>query len=66
ARALVEAHAVRGKLSATDLLVADSTRSVSGQVLPLNRADEIRVADAAVMVTEVAENGVVHVIDTVL
>jgi uncharacterized surface protein with fasciclin (FAS1) repeats len=48
------------------LLVADSTRSVSGQVLPLNRADEIRVADAAVMVTEVAENGVVHVIDTVL
>jgi uncharacterized surface protein with fasciclin (FAS1) repeats len=66
ARALVEAHAVRGKLSATDLLVVDSTRSVSGQVLPLDRADEIRVADAAVMVTEVADNGVVHVIDAVL
>jgi uncharacterized surface protein with fasciclin (FAS1) repeats len=66
ARELVESHAVRGKVLATDLMFADSTRSVNGQVLPLNRADAIRVADATVMVTEVADNGVVHVIDTVL
>jgi uncharacterized surface protein with fasciclin (FAS1) repeats len=66
ARRLVEAHTVRGKVSATDLLVADSTRSVSGEIFSLDRADTIRVADANVMVTEVADNGVVHVIDAVL
>lgn len=66
ARELVESHTVRGKVSATDLMIADSTRSVSGELLPLDRVDAIRIANATVMATEVADNGVVHVIDAVL
>lgn len=66
AREFLAAHIVPGRLSATDLMYQDYAKALTGNVLPLRAAAELRVADARVVATEAAENGVVHVVDAVL
>jgi hypothetical protein len=60
-------HVVPGKVTASDVLGLDRLRTLGGPDLAVDATDRLRVGEASVLRPDVeADNGVIHVIDTVL
>ncbi|MCL1472779.1 fasciclin domain-containing protein [Argonema antarcticum] len=60
-------HVVSGKLMKTDLAKVDSVISVEGSPIKIDCADGFEVKNATVLAPDIeADNGVIHVIDTVI
>lgn len=63
-------HVVPGKVMASDVMALEngtSVQTVGGQNLTINNVDGVKVNNANVVQTDIeADNGVIHVIDTVL
>jgi uncharacterized surface protein with fasciclin (FAS1) repeats len=66
-RLILEYHVVSGKVMAADVVNMDSAPTVQGSSLKIDASNGVKVNDATVVTPDVeAENGVIHVIDTVL
>lgn len=66
-RQILEYHVVSGKVMAADVVKTDSVETVEGSSLKIDASNGVKVNDATVVTPDVeAENGVIHVIDTVL
>ncbi|MGD8413356.1 MAG: fasciclin domain-containing protein [Candidatus Latescibacterota bacterium] len=60
-------HVVSGEVMASDVVKIDKAEMLNGQYVTINAKDGVMVNDAKVIKTDIkAENGVIHVIDTVL
>jgi uncharacterized surface protein with fasciclin (FAS1) repeats len=60
-------HVVPGKLMAADVMGLDSTTTVQGGTIAIEKNGGVKVNDASVVQTDIeADNGVIHVIDTVI
>jgi uncharacterized surface protein with fasciclin (FAS1) repeats len=60
-------HVVPGKLMKADLEKVDSVTSVEGSPIRIDCSDGFEVKNATVVAADIeAENGVIHVIDTVI
>ena len=60
-------HVVEGNVKAEDVVKLQSAKTLQGAELAINAADGVRINDANVIKADVtADNGVIHVIDTVL
>jgi uncharacterized surface protein with fasciclin (FAS1) repeats len=60
-------HVVSGKLMQTDLATLDSVTSVEGSAIPIHCGNNFEVKNATVIAPDiVADNGIIHVIDTVI
>ncbi len=65
--AILTYHVVPGKLMASDVVRSSQLQTVQGQSLTVSTEGGVRVNDANVIQTDIeADNGVIHVIDTVL
>ncbi|NEV65109.1 fasciclin domain-containing protein [Thiorhodococcus minor] len=62
----VASHIVPGVVSTTELMQKQSISTLSGQSLPVSMPGQLQIGDAKVAKTIAAENGIVHVIDSVL
>lgn len=66
-RQILEYHVVSGKVMAADVVKSDSVETVEGSSLKIDASNGVKVNNATVVTPDVeAENGVIHVIDTVL
>lgn len=60
-------HVVPGKLKQEDLAKVDSVTSVEGSPIRIDCSDGFEVKNATVLAADIdADNGVIHVIDTVI
>ena len=60
-------HVLAGKVGATDVKKLTTAKTIQGQDVTVTSTNGIKVNDAKVIQTDIAcENGVIHVIDTVL
>lgn len=60
-------HVVSGEVMAADVVKLDKAKMLNGQFVVINTEDGVKINDATVIKTDIkAENGVIHVIDTVL
>ncbi len=60
-------HVVAGKVLAEDVVKLTSAKTVEGGTLTIDTSNGVKVNDATVTQTDIlADNGVIHVIDTVL
>jgi len=60
-------HVVPGKLMKADLAQVDSVTSVEGSPIKIDCSDGFEVKNATVIAPDIeADNGVIHVIDTVI
>jgi uncharacterized surface protein with fasciclin (FAS1) repeats len=60
-------HVVQGDVRSDDLIQIDEAPTFEGSVLAIDNSDGVRVNDANVLQQDIlADNGVIHVIDTVL
>lgn len=60
-------HVVSGKVMAADVVKLTSAKTVEGSDVKIDAANGVKVNDATVVTPDVAaDNGVIHVIDTVL
>jgi|SRR5579883_67906 uncharacterized surface protein with fasciclin (FAS1) repeats len=60
-------HVVPGKLKASDLAQLNKLTSVEGSEIPIDTSEGFEVKNATVIAPDIeADNGVIHVIDTVL
>lgn len=60
-------HVVPGKLMKSDLEKVDSVASVEGSLIPIDCGQDFEVKNATVIQADIeADNGVIHVIDTVM
>jgi len=60
-------HVVAGKVLAADVVKLTSAKTVEGGTLTIDTSNGVKVNDATVTQTDIlADNGVIHVIDTVL
>lgn len=60
-------HVVAGKVTAADVVKLTSAKTVEGQDVAIHVNGGVKVNDANVIATDVAaDNGVIHVIDTVI
>lgn len=60
-------HVVSGKVLAADVVKLTSATTVEGSDLKIDASNGVKVNDATVVTPDVeADNGVIHVIDTVL
>ncbi|OYT70734.1 MAG: hypothetical protein CFK49_07305 [Armatimonadetes bacterium JP3_11] len=65
--AILTYHVAPGKLMAVDVVRSSQIPTVQGQSLTVNTEGGVKVDDANVIQTDIeADNGVIHVIDTVL
>jgi len=65
--AILTYHVVSGKVLAADVVNLTSATTVQGGSLKIDTANGVKVNDANVVKTDiVCDNGVIHVIDTVL
>lgn len=67
-KAVLTYHVLAGKVMAADVVKLDSARTVQGQDVRISAgAGAVRINDARVIMADVeANNGVIHVIDTVI
>lgn len=66
-RQILEYHVVSGKVMAADIVKMDSVETIEGSNLKIDASNGVKVNDATVVTPDVAaENGVIHVIDTLL
>ena len=66
-RKVLEYHVVAGKVMAADVVNIDSAPTVEGSSLKIDASNGVKVNDATVVTPDVeADNGVIHVIDSVL
>jgi uncharacterized surface protein with fasciclin (FAS1) repeats len=64
---ILKYHVVSGKLLQTDLAEIGTVTSLEGSLIKVNCVDGFEVKNATVLASDiVADNGVIHVIDTVL
>ncbi|WP_460201287.1 fasciclin domain-containing protein [Scytonema sp. NUACC21] len=64
---ILKYHVVSGKLMKADLAKLGTVTSVEGSVIPINCSDGFEVKNATVLAADIeADNGVIHVIDTVI
>jgi uncharacterized surface protein with fasciclin (FAS1) repeats len=60
-------HVVSGEVMASDVVKLDKAKMLNGQFVMISTKDGVKVNDANVIKTDIkAENGIIHVIDTVL
>ncbi|MBD2777214.1 fasciclin domain-containing protein [Iningainema tapete] len=60
-------HVVPGKVTAADVVKLNSAKTVEGTSVKIDASNGVKVNDATVTQPDVtADNGVIHVIDTVL
>ncbi len=60
-------HVVSGKVKASDVVKLKSATTLEGATLKIDATNGVKVNDAKVVTPDVeADNGVIHVIDTVL
>ena len=60
-------HVVPGKLMAADIAKVNSLTSVEGSTIRIDTSDGFEVKNATVIAPDIeADNGVIHVIDTVI
>jgi uncharacterized surface protein with fasciclin (FAS1) repeats len=66
-RKVLEYHIVVGKVMAEDVLHLEKATTTEGSDLKISTTEGVKVDGAAIVIADVeAENGVIHVIDTVL
>ena len=67
-RKILEYHVVSGKVMAADVVKLSEATTTQGEEVKINASDgSVKINDATVTMPDVeAENGVIHVIDTVL
>jgi uncharacterized surface protein with fasciclin (FAS1) repeats len=66
-RQILEYHVASGKVMAADVVKTDSVSTVEGSSLKIDASNGVKVNNATVVTPDVeADNGVIHVIDTVL
>lgn len=65
-RDVLAAHIVAGRLSATDMMQGRTAATLSGEPLQVGVEGNLKVGDATVTQSIVANNGIVHVIDRVM
>ncbi|MBD2484330.1 MULTISPECIES: fasciclin domain-containing protein [Planktothrix] len=64
---ILKFHVVSGKLSKADLEKLGSVTSLEGSPIPINCSDGFEVKNATVLAPDIeADNGIIHVIDTVI
>ncbi len=64
---ILKYHVVSGKLTQADLAAVDSVTSVEGSPIRIDCSDGFEVKNATVVAADIeADNGVIHVIDTVI
>ncbi|MBW4544509.1 MAG: fasciclin domain-containing protein [Symplocastrum torsivum CPER-KK1] len=64
---ILKYHVVSGKLTKADLEKVDSVISVEGSPIRIDTSDGFEVKNATVLAADIeADNGVIHVIDTVI
>lgn len=64
---ILKYHVVSGKLTKADLAKLGTVTSVEGSTININCADGFEVKNATVLAADIdADNGVIHVIDTVI
>ncbi|MEH2199389.1 fasciclin domain-containing protein [Nostoc sp.] len=64
---ILKYHVVPGKLLKTDLAELGTVNSVEGSPIKIHSSDSFEVKNATVLAADIeADNGVVHVIDTVI
>jgi uncharacterized surface protein with fasciclin (FAS1) repeats len=64
---ILKYHVVPGKLLQADLAKLGTVNSVEGSPIKINSSDGFEVKNATVLAADIeADNGVVHVIDTVI
>lgn len=60
-------HVLEGKVMSKDVVNLDKVTTIEGYDLKIHTSDGVKVDDATVVKSDVeADNGVIHVIDTVL
>ncbi len=60
-------HVVEGNVKAADVIKLKSAKTLQGAEVAIDAANGVRINDATVIKADVlADNGVIHVIDTVL
>lgn len=66
-RKILEYHVVSGEVMAADVLKLDLATTTEGSTVKIDASNGVNVNDATVVTPDVeADNGVIHVIDTVL
>jgi len=66
-RAILKYHVVSGKVSSADVVKLTSAKTLLGQNVKIDAAKGVKINDSTVLDADVAcQNGLVHVIDTVL
>lgn len=66
-RKVLEYHVVSGKVTAADVVKLDSATTASGSTVKIDASNGVKVNDATVVTPDVeADNGIIHIIDTVL
>ena len=66
-RKILEYHVVSGKVTAADVVKLDSATTVEGSDVKIDASNGVKVNDATVVQADIeTDNGVIHVIDTVL
>ncbi|MBH8563997.1 fasciclin domain-containing protein [Nostoc sp. CENA67] len=64
---ILKYHVVSGKLLQADLAKLGTVTSVEGSTIKINTSDGFEVKNATVLAADIeADNGVIHVIDTVI
>jgi uncharacterized surface protein with fasciclin (FAS1) repeats len=64
---LINNHVTQGKMKTSELAKSHSIKTLQGQNLSINSDNGVRVNNARVITSDIeADNGVIHVIDTVL
>jgi len=64
---ILKFHVVSGRLTQADLAKLGTVTSVEGSPIPINCSNGFEVKNATVVASDIAaENGIIHVIDTVI